>query len=469
MLIDAWDELLGYIREKRVVPIIGPELLIVRDETGAEVPLYRMLARRAAKELGVDMSGLDSERAVYDVTGRYLLGRDERSRKQLYLFINKMLEDIIGREDRPPLKVEIPSSLKKLAAIREFRLFITVSCDGLLRQALEDARPSTPLVQLAYGPNARESTGDIPPDLDLSTRTVVYHLLGRRAASPSYVVTEEDLLEFLCAMQDTKRRPQHLFELLKDQNLLIIGTGLSDWLARFFIRTAKGQRLSDQRASAKEFMVDDLISREPDLVTFLKSFSRDTEMFPEYESVKFVDELYKRYMESGGSGDGGDVAPAADDLQMEKGAVFISYASEDRPFAAAIADALSSANVSVWLDRKQLEGADDYDLKIRRNIKNCSLFIPLISKTTQRRITNSYFQREWKLAVQRADFEADGVPFLIPTALDDTPSSDDANVPAKFLDIHWMRLANGKVSDEYVAHVNKLFRFHLSRRERALA
>ena len=28
---DAWDDLLNYIEERRVIPIIGPELLRVRD------------------------------------------------------------------------------------------------------------------------------------------------------------------------------------------------------------------------------------------------------------------------------------------------------------------------------------------------------------------------------------------------------------------------------------------------------
>ena len=40
---DAWDDLLNFIEEKRVIPIIGPELLKVETETGPRL-FYDWLA-----------------------------------------------------------------------------------------------------------------------------------------------------------------------------------------------------------------------------------------------------------------------------------------------------------------------------------------------------------------------------------------------------------------------------------------
>jgi hypothetical protein len=37
---DAWEDLLNYIEEKRVIPIIGPELVVVQTDAGPE-NLYR--------------------------------------------------------------------------------------------------------------------------------------------------------------------------------------------------------------------------------------------------------------------------------------------------------------------------------------------------------------------------------------------------------------------------------------------
>lgn len=454
-LADAWEDLLMYIREQRVVPIIGPELLIVRDETGAEVPLYRLVARKLAEELKVEPSSATDDRAIYDVAARYLLGRSDR--KRLYTCMNKVLDG---------MRIDIPEPIRKLSEISGFRLFLTVTCDDLLAQALKQTREGAAVLQLAYAPNARNAVSELPAGIDLATRTVVYHLLGRKSASPEFVITEEDLLEFLYAMQDTTRRPANLFDELNKHHLLLIGTGFPDWLARFVIRIAKGKRLWEER-DCKEFLVDRTITSEPDLVLFLKSFSRETEVFMQGGAVEFINTLHRRYLESeGGPAPVGTSGP--DELQMDKGAVFISYASQDRPFAEGIAKALAAQNVSVWFDRNELQGGDDYDLKIRRNVFNCSLFLPLISSTTVNRL-EGYFRKEWTWASQRAEQIADGVPFIVPTALDGTPENESAKVPLRFLVPQWMRLPGGQVTSDYVSHINKLFRFHLSRRERALA
>ena len=47
---DAWDDLLNYIEERRVIPIIGPDLLRVQTDRGL-MPLYEWLAGRLAARL----------------------------------------------------------------------------------------------------------------------------------------------------------------------------------------------------------------------------------------------------------------------------------------------------------------------------------------------------------------------------------------------------------------------------------
>ena len=54
---DAWDDLLNYIEEKRVIPIIGPDLLRVQTDRGLR-PLYEWLAEKLAAKLSVDPSVL---------------------------------------------------------------------------------------------------------------------------------------------------------------------------------------------------------------------------------------------------------------------------------------------------------------------------------------------------------------------------------------------------------------------------
>ena len=60
-------------------------------------------------------------------------------------------------------------------------------------------------------------------------------------------------------------------------------------------------------------------------------------------------------------------------------AVFLSYAREDADAARRLADALRAFGVEVWFDRSELRGGDAWDQRIRRQIKECALFMPIIS------------------------------------------------------------------------------------------
>src|SRR5471032_3065755 len=120
--------------------------------------------------------------------------------------------------------------------------------------------------------------------------------------------------------------------------------------------------------------------------------------------------------------EGGSSAPA--------GAVFLSYASEDTEAAQRICEALRSAGVEVWFDKSELRGGDAWDQSIRRQIKNCALFIPVISRNTDAR-AEGYFRLEWKLAVDRSHLFTSTKAFLVPVVIDGTPD-DDEQVPDRF-------------------------------------
>lgn len=138
------------------------------------------------------------------------------------------------------------------------------------------------------------------------------------------------------------------------------------------------------------------------------------------------------------------------------GAVFLSYASQDAEAARRICEALRSGGVEVWFDQEGgLEHGDEWDAKIRRQIRECLLFIPVISASTQAR-HEGYFRIEWDLAAERAQGIAQGVPFILPVAIDDTGETD-ALVPDRFRRVQWTRLPGGVVSPEAKARLLKLW------------
>jgi TolB-like protein/Flp pilus assembly protein TadD len=135
-------------------------------------------------------------------------------------------------------------------------------------------------------------------------------------------------------------------------------------------------------------------------------------------------------------------------------AVFLSYASEDAAAAERIATALRGAGIEVWFDKSELRGGDAWDQSIRRQIKSCALFIPVISRNTDAR-AEGYFRLEWKLAVDRSHLFTATKTFLVPVAIDDTPD-DDEQVPDRFRELQWMRLPGGETPPAFVDRVQHL-------------
>jgi TolB-like protein len=143
-------------------------------------------------------------------------------------------------------------------------------------------------------------------------------------------------------------------------------------------------------------------------------------------------------------------------LQMSESnqAVFLSYTSQDVDAAHRICDSLREAGIEVWLDQSELGGGDAWDAAIRKQIKTCALFMPVISANTNAR-AEGYFRLEWKLAVDRSHLIAVEKAFVVPVVIDGIRDLD-ALIPDKFREVQWTSCPSGRVSAEFVARVARL-------------
>jgi TIR domain len=66
-------------------------------------------------------------------------------------------------------------------------------------------------------------------------------------------------------------------------------------------------------------------------------------------------------------------------------AVFLSYASQDTEAARHLCNALAGAGIEVWFDQSELRGGEAWDALIRRQIRDCGLFVALVSANTNAR------------------------------------------------------------------------------------
>src|SRR6516225_1306555 len=415
---ESWDDLLAYIEAGSVVPIIGPACYPVEID-GRTTSLDRHVAERLARKAALPMAATPPGKTLNEVVLACLAAGLDRRR--LYRFVNEIMQET-------PLAP--PPMLKQLAEIRQFNLFVTTGFDTLLEDALNQVRfggmPQTR--SIAYAPNNKH---DLPPAIE--DGPTVYHLFGKVSMVPNaYAISDEDLLEFLTALQSDTRRPENLFNRLKSEHVLLIGAHFPDWVVRMFLRTTKGRRLSESRDEI-EFLAEESASREPSLVAFLKNFSKQTRLL-HGDLGQFVETLWQRWRERQHPtvAAGTDRwAPRA--AEMPADAIFISYAHEDSIAVRALTDALEAAGLSVWFDMNRLRAGDSFDLKIEQNIRRCALFIPVLSRNTQAR-TRGFFRREWDCALD-VDKEIDpNEPFIVPIAIDDT--IDIETLPPRFRQIN---------------------------------
>src|ERR1700733_4389068 len=135
-------------------------------------------------------------------------------------------------------------------------------------------------------------------------------------------------------------------------------------------------------------------------------------------------------------------------------AVFLSYASQDTDAARRICDSLRAAGIEVWFDQNELRGGDAWDASIRKQIKECALFVPIISASTDAR-SEGYFRLEWRLAVERSHLMADDQAFLLPVLIDDMRETA-ARVPDRFRERQWSRLPGGTTPPAFVEQTARL-------------
>ncbi len=449
-----WDNLLDYIQDRTVVPVIGPELVTVR-EGDRDVTLYRWLAQRLAADLQLPTAELGEGFDLNEVVSLHLRRRGER--EELYAQIHRMLRNAALTPSEP---------LRALAGIPGFDLFVSLTFDSLLADAISATHTDGSRAEMiSY---SRNSVRDLSCPRSELRQPVVFHLLGRASASPDYAICDEDLLEFLHAVQDKQRQPKTLFDELRGNHLLILGCSFGDWLARFFLRTARSLELSQKRRRL-DVLVGDQIAQDARLTLFLKSYSSDSRVVP-LPAAQFVTELARRWKAAHpvqpksvepvlhAAGKGGESIPP--------GAIFVSYASENLEAAGRLAEGLRLAGLEVWFDKDALQMGEDWARSIRRGIERCSLFLPVISRqSVGEENRRRFFWREWNDADVLARGMAPDEVFILPIVIDET-RIDHAPLPDSFKRAHGINSRDGNITSDVARKLKELVReFH--RRQRA--
>ncbi len=439
-----WNQLIGLVAKGNVVPIIGEDMLLLNDPPNYF--LYDELARRYAEYNEIEQN--TTEKPLLSSTVRN--HPDFRDNPHdIYQSIGEELDD---------WEPDIPRPLIDVARVKHFNLFISTTFDNLLEKAINQERFNGQSMThvFAYSPK------NIPTDKDVSEalasgRPVIIQLFGSYKNPLQFALTEGDKVEYMHALQSSEYCPKRIFNELYDRPLIILGNNFPDWLARMFLRMSRKTPL-DYREVPKQYFADNEANSDTHLRNFLHRFTTNTQVVDNQKPVQFMSTLIEKWQEKYSNE---DITPQLNTLYenkpMPRNAVFISYCasnadgstSTDYHIALALKKALEKTGIDVWLDKDELKGGDEYERKIERYINTCSLFIPLISVTTNSRPVG-FFRKEWNWALRKLpNFTGSNRPFLLPIALQGIDPYSSL-VPDEFKHIQFLQLSHDEPDEKII-------------------
>ncbi len=181
-----------------------------------------------------------------------------------------------------------PQPLRQLAKIRGLKLFVSTTFDRFMQRALDEERFGGDSRTKARVYSLRTKVQDLPCEPTALDVPLVFQIFGRSSTVADYAITDEDLLEFVHALQTVDRRPRMLFDAMRDYNLLVLGCSFPNWLTRFFVRALSDMRLLDPRDTL-ETIADDHTARDNDLLEFLRQCK--VTVYDGGGTTQFVEEL----------------------------------------------------------------------------------------------------------------------------------------------------------------------------------
>jgi hypothetical protein len=112
--------------------------------------------------------------------------------------------------------------------------------------------------------------------------------------------------------------------------------------------------------------------------------------------------------------------------------VFLCHAAEDKHHVRRLSARLRDDNLEPWLDESKLLPGSDWELEIKRALRNTDAVIVCLSRGSVKK--RGFVQREVRLAVRAAEEEPEGELFLFPLRL------GPCNVPDNLRTWQWMDL-----------------------------
>ena len=389
-----WDELLDFIAEKKLTPIIGKEMYTFRD-TEKLVPLDTYLSKKLLELHKISDYNADSlSQAV-----NYLEIEKEIKSMDIIRKLKSIVKDI---------NFELPV-INQLLSITDLNYFIntTVYNTVLENKILEIRKQKANSINFSIN----EPFPDCP-DVEKLVEPFVFNVFGSLLNTVDPALSEEDMLEYTGFFKEKMSGATNIVSSLKNKNLLFLGCTFPDWIVRFALRLISNEPLHEWGTKRTIIVINDPSDLRKEQNEFLKYYDVIT-----YEGTtgEFVNELSEQWKKR-------------NPTTGKSKSIFLSYTRADLSAVESMKKGIEKiGNITCWYDKRELEPGDDWREKIVVNIRKADLFIPLISANSLEH-EDGYVQKEWSQGTnewifRNADKKAD--KYLIPVVIDDSKLYSD--------------------------------------------
>lgn len=418
-----WDELLDFISERQLTPIIGREMYEFKDgETLTGIDQY--LSRQLLEMHHItDQPELTLSKAVDFL---------EIEKRIKPMDINRKLKSIVK-----DINFEFPL-LTGFLTITELNYYInTAVYNNVLENKINKIRKQT-ATSVNFSINEPFSDFD---DLERISQPFVFNVFGSLLNTVDPALSEEDMLEYIGFFKERIKNSANIINALKNKNLLFIGCSFPDWMVRFILRLLSNEPMHDWGSKRTIIVVNDPSEIRNKQFEFLKAY--DVVLY-EGSTAGFIKELSGRWEKR-------------NPTTVKNKMVFLSYTIKDKDAVESLKKAIEGiTNVSCWYDKREIAPGDDFKIEIAKNIKSADLFIPLISANSLLH-KDGYVQLEWFTADNVNTFrkiDGNNEKYLMPVVIDESNPYDE-NVPKYFSSISIGKVPNGNPDPEFIKQVKE--------------
>jgi hypothetical protein len=181
--------------------------------------------------------------------------------RELYKFLHDLFSASYQTNEVHKFFAELPSKLAAKGYRHCRQLIVTTNYDQMLERAFDDAgEPYDVLSYVAWSDEEYEkgkfrytphrgkptpvltpATLDLPIEENVLERNIILKIHGAVDGSnqgrSSFVITEDDYIDYLARMNPASQVPALLMEKMKDSSFLFLGYSLGDWNLRVFLHS----------------------------------------------------------------------------------------------------------------------------------------------------------------------------------------------------------------------------------------